>query len=188
MRLCYGHVRVDPWLWRIKLLWIDMVNTPSSPPPSFHNILPSIWTLICVSYWSVTIGMRAAALGPHCPLWLRKYTADNLSFMEYERKALPCALMRSTKVRYSFLFSSFLSNPPYLCSYYRYNRPTNVQHVCISSCNIWFVIRLVCLVFTLLFSFFTIFLSRIAYPSVSIRIRVLTWMPAVWWNNDCSPW
>ena len=61
-------------------------------------------------YDSVTIGMRAAALGPQCPLWLRKYTADNLSFMEYERKALPCALMRSTKVCGFLCFLRFISH------------------------------------------------------------------------------
>jgi hypothetical protein len=42
-------------------------------------------------------GMRAAALGPHCPLWLQRYTADNLKFVEFERTALPCALMRSER-------------------------------------------------------------------------------------------
>ena len=38
--------------------------------------------------------MRSAALGNNCPIWLQKYTADNLNFVEFERKALPCALMR----------------------------------------------------------------------------------------------
>ena len=39
-------------------------------------------------------GMRSVALGPNPPLWMKKYAADNLRFLEYERKALPCALMR----------------------------------------------------------------------------------------------
>jgi len=39
-------------------------------------------------------GMREVALGPNPPSWMKKYAADNLRFLEYERKALPCALMR----------------------------------------------------------------------------------------------
>lgn len=39
-------------------------------------------------------GMKVAALGPNPPSWLLKYAADNLNFVEFERKALPCALMR----------------------------------------------------------------------------------------------
>ena len=39
-------------------------------------------------------GMHKAALGSHPLCWVEKYIADNLRFVEYERKALPCALMR----------------------------------------------------------------------------------------------
>jgi hypothetical protein len=39
-------------------------------------------------------GMHNAALGSNPPLWMRKYAVDNLKFVEYERKGLPCALMR----------------------------------------------------------------------------------------------
>jgi hypothetical protein len=39
-------------------------------------------------------GMRAAAMGDKPPLWMMKFAADNLRFVEFERKALPCALMR----------------------------------------------------------------------------------------------
>jgi Protein SET DOMAIN GROUP 2 C-terminal/SET domain len=39
-------------------------------------------------------GMRSAAIGKHPQPWLQKYAADNLRFVEFERKALPCALMR----------------------------------------------------------------------------------------------
>lgn len=39
-------------------------------------------------------GINSAALGKNCPNWMKKYAADNLKFVELERKALPCALMR----------------------------------------------------------------------------------------------
>ena len=35
--------------------------------------------------------------GKNPQLWLQKYAADNLRFVEFERKALPCALMRPSK-------------------------------------------------------------------------------------------
>ena len=40
-------------------------------------------------------GMKSSALGWNPPHWVQKYVADNLRFVEYERKALPCALLRS---------------------------------------------------------------------------------------------
>lgn len=40
-------------------------------------------------------GMGVIAMGSAPPLWMSKYAADNLRFVEYERKALPCALLRS---------------------------------------------------------------------------------------------
>lgn len=39
-------------------------------------------------------GLLSAALGNSPPLWMKKFVADNLRFVEYERKALPCALLR----------------------------------------------------------------------------------------------
>jgi hypothetical protein len=39
--------------------------------------------------------MQSAALGENPPLWVKKYAVDNLRFVEFERKALPCALMRA---------------------------------------------------------------------------------------------
>ena len=39
-------------------------------------------------------GMRHAAIGKRPQPWLQKFAADNLRFVEFERKALPCALMR----------------------------------------------------------------------------------------------
>ena len=40
-------------------------------------------------------GMRSAALGLNPSVWMQKYAADNLTVVEYERRALPCALLRS---------------------------------------------------------------------------------------------
>lgn len=40
--------------------------------------------------------MQSAALGSSPPVWIQKYAAENLRFIEYERKALPCALMRNS--------------------------------------------------------------------------------------------
>lgn len=40
-------------------------------------------------------GMKNAAFGKHHFHWVKKYAADNLRFVEFERKALPCALMRT---------------------------------------------------------------------------------------------
>jgi len=39
--------------------------------------------------------MKNAAFGKHQFHWVKKYAADNLRFVEFERKALPCALMRT---------------------------------------------------------------------------------------------
>ncbi|KAJ1420799.1 hypothetical protein B484DRAFT_399721, partial [Ochromonadaceae sp. CCMP2298] len=52
-------------------------------------------------------GMLDAALGASPPTWVSKYAADNLRFVEFERKALPCALLRSgsdgKSSQYSFM-------------------------------------------------------------------------------------
>ncbi len=40
-------------------------------------------------------GIRQSVLGASPQLWMEKYASDILRFIEYERKALPCALMRS---------------------------------------------------------------------------------------------
>ena len=40
-------------------------------------------------------GFRAAALGGSPAPWTKKYAADTLRFIEFERTALPCALLRS---------------------------------------------------------------------------------------------
>jgi hypothetical protein len=40
-------------------------------------------------------GIRKSALGASPPNWMIKYMSDALRFVEYERKALPCALLRS---------------------------------------------------------------------------------------------
>lgn len=42
-------------------------------------------------------GIRKAVLGNNPPLWVKKFIADILRFIEFERKALPCALLRNTK-------------------------------------------------------------------------------------------
>ena len=39
-------------------------------------------------------GIRGAALNENSKLWMKKFAADNLRFLEFERKALPCSLMR----------------------------------------------------------------------------------------------
>lgn len=39
--------------------------------------------------------MQSAALGANPPDWVKKFAVDNLRFVEFERKALPCALLRS---------------------------------------------------------------------------------------------
>ena len=52
-------------------------------------------------------GISNAALGKNCPNWMKKYAADNLKFVELERKALPCALMRPKNgVSSPYTFSS----------------------------------------------------------------------------------
>ena len=40
-------------------------------------------------------GIKSATLGAHPPLWLRKIAAEYLKFIEYERQALPMALLRN---------------------------------------------------------------------------------------------
>jgi hypothetical protein len=45
--------------------------------------------------------MQSAALGADPPVWMKKYAVDNLRFVEFERKALPCALMRG-KAGYTY--------------------------------------------------------------------------------------
>ena len=39
-------------------------------------------------------GISRSLLGDAAPLWLKKFIAYNLKFIEFERKALPCALLR----------------------------------------------------------------------------------------------
>lgn len=39
-------------------------------------------------------GLKSAVFGNNPEKWITKFVADNLKFVEYERKALPCALMR----------------------------------------------------------------------------------------------
>jgi hypothetical protein len=39
-------------------------------------------------------GIKQAILGSHPPNWMIKYAADILRFIEFERKALPCSLLR----------------------------------------------------------------------------------------------
>jgi hypothetical protein len=53
----------------------------------------------------LTTGMQSAALGKNPPTWVQKFAVDNLRFVEFERKALPCALLRSkngSKSLYTF--------------------------------------------------------------------------------------
>lgn len=40
-------------------------------------------------------GVSNSVLGHHPPTWMQKYAIDILRFIEFERKALPCALLRS---------------------------------------------------------------------------------------------
>ena len=47
-------------------------------------------------------GMHTSALGSNPKQWIKKYVADNLRFIEFERKALPCALMRNKSSQYTF--------------------------------------------------------------------------------------
>ena len=58
-------------------------------------------------------GMRSAAIGHTPQLWLQKYAADNLRFVEFERKALPCALMRPSRGQRSLYRWVVLG--PWLC-------------------------------------------------------------------------
>ena len=46
-------------------------------------------------------GLRATARSDLSKLWMKKYAADNLRFLEFERKALPCSLMRPVNGRTS---------------------------------------------------------------------------------------
>ncbi len=47
-------------------------------------------------------GMRASALVVNNKSWMKKYVADILRFIEHERRALPCALLRDTQSLYTF--------------------------------------------------------------------------------------
>lgn len=40
-------------------------------------------------------GIKRSIIGENPPAWMIKYAADILRFVEYERKALPCALLRA---------------------------------------------------------------------------------------------
>lgn len=44
----------------------------------------------------VEYGILDGALGKNCPLWMRKFAFENIKFIEYERRSLPSALLRST--------------------------------------------------------------------------------------------
>ncbi len=60
---------------------------------------------VCNFHRTTLIGMQSAALGPNPPTWVKKYAVDNLRFVEFERKALPQALMRTkdgSKSLYTF--------------------------------------------------------------------------------------
>jgi hypothetical protein len=61
-------------------------------------------------------GMLSAALGKNSQLWMQKYVADNLIFIEYERKALPCALLRK-KNGASSLYSFSAAGYPFFLYY-----------------------------------------------------------------------
>ena len=53
-------------------------------------------------------GMGKIALGEGVyptPVWYKKYVADNLRFLEFERKALPCALLRNETDDYGFRYT-----------------------------------------------------------------------------------
>eukprot|EP00981_Chlorochromonas_danica_P011148 scaffold3779_cov254-Ochromonas_danica.AAC.8 len=48
-------------------------------------------------------GIQQVALGHNPPAWMHKYISDILRFIEFERKALPCALLRDQRdLSYSF--------------------------------------------------------------------------------------
>ena len=52
-------------------------------------------------------GFKEAAFGADVPTWIKKYCADALRFIEFERTALPCALMRPSDGQSSlYTFSS----------------------------------------------------------------------------------
>lgn len=76
----------------------QVLNQNCGPLWRYASLLRSCSTLpITDSDRSVLAhhGIRKAILGPSPPLWVEKYASDILRFIEYERKALPCALMRS---------------------------------------------------------------------------------------------
>jgi hypothetical protein len=47
-------------------------------------------------------GIQSVVLGSNPANWTLKYIADVLRFIEFERKALPCALVRAQPTQYSF--------------------------------------------------------------------------------------
>jgi hypothetical protein len=51
-------------------------------------------------------GIGDIALAQNSPSWLKRYAVDTIRFLEYERKALPCALMRSKPMNSSSSSSS----------------------------------------------------------------------------------
>jgi hypothetical protein len=51
-------------------------------------------------------GVQKAALGPNPPKWVLKYVAEILRFIEYERKALPCALLRKNDDASTYSYSN----------------------------------------------------------------------------------
>ena len=78
------------------LLWSLFIIRP------FYTCLKSCYSLTYLSKLShdfliFTNFFSHHLLGQNPQLWLQKYAADNLRFVEFERKALPCALMRPCK-------------------------------------------------------------------------------------------
>ena len=51
-------------------------------------------------------GIQKSALGDNPPTWVVKYVAEILRFIEYERKALPCALLRKTEEGEHYTYSN----------------------------------------------------------------------------------
>lgn len=67
-------------LWR----YASLLRACSSLPPTVHDFAALD-----------RHGIKKSVLGLSPPHWMIKYMSDALRFVEYERKALPCALLRS---------------------------------------------------------------------------------------------
>ena len=50
-------------------------------------------------------GISSSIMGKNPPLWMMKYIADNLRFVEFERKALPCALLRKDRTTGTMVYN-----------------------------------------------------------------------------------